>query len=153
MLYLDSSALVKHYAREAGTDAVSARCRSGERICTSALTYAEILAALGRKLRDNEFTAGEFEAAKARFLSDWVTSVEKLALDTQTLGAIAHLVTRYKVRASDAVHLSAALWLQDKALAAGSTPPGESLEFGVADQKLAAIAAECGLRVFNPELS
>src|SRR5437879_11791786 len=65
MLYLDASVLAKRYFTERGTDAVQTRFRSGERIFTSVLSYAEIHAALGRKYRARELKANDFEIGSA----------------------------------------------------------------------------------------
>lgn len=152
MLYLDSSALVKRYVLERGTEAVAARFETGERVFTSALSFAEVHAALGRKHRLKHWRRREFAAAGEKFVYDSTFSLVVLELNTNTMAALPDLVERYSLRGSDAAHLSAAVWLRDMCLFAPGFAGGDMrLEFGVADRRLGRVAARCGLTVFNPE--
>ena len=49
MIYFDSSALVKRYIEEKGSDKVNALLEEKSVAATSRLTYAEILAAITRR--------------------------------------------------------------------------------------------------------
>lgn len=71
MLYLDSSLLVKRYLRERGWESVNARFGTNERIFTSALSYAEVQAALGRKLQQRDVDKKGHKRARDKFLQDW----------------------------------------------------------------------------------
>lgn len=148
MLYFDSSALVKRYIREPGSEGVSARCAAGGRLFISALGYAEILASLGRKMRAGDIQPSDFDSACARLQGDWNRAFEILQLDDATMAHIPALVMRHSIRGADAVHLSAALWVRDFV----ARPSSESIEFVVSDLALARIAIACGLAVFNPEV-
>jgi predicted nucleic acid-binding protein len=60
MLYLDSSALVKVYFKEIGTEAVIARAIDpNQEVCTSVLTFAEVQSALARRHRERLLTSQE----------------------------------------------------------------------------------------------
>ena len=83
---------------------------------------------------------------------DFLFTLNVLEVDTNTMTALPGLVEQFPLKAADAVHLSAALWLRDMCrlvpdFAAGDT----TIEFGVADQRLARVAAQYGCKVFNPE--
>ena len=68
------------------------------------------------------------------------------------MSELPRLVENYPLRASDAIHLSAAFWLMDTLRLRGRRPlRRHEFEFGVADLRLADTAAKCGLPVFNPE--
>ena len=54
MIYADSSAIVKRYYAEPGSDLLKSRWVAIDRIFTSRVTYAEIHAVLARKARDGE---------------------------------------------------------------------------------------------------
>lgn len=152
MLYLDTSALVKRYSSEKGSDAIRARFGRDERIFTSRFTFSEVHSSLGRKFRAGELSTRDLAIVREEFESDWLFSLNVLDLDVGTMSAIPHLVEQYDLKAGNAVHLSTAFWLRDKLRLGGSggEPPG-SVEFGVADRQLAKIARMCGLRVFDPE--
>ncbi len=152
MLYLDSSALIKRYVQEAGSEAVISRFEEGETIYTSALTFAEVHAAIGRKYRDKQLSAGEKKKLIDEFLYDWLFSLTVLELTTHTMTALPTLCEEYVLKASDAVHLSAAIWLKDSVRlhAKGLQGNGSIVEFGVADRQLGKAALKCGFQLFNP---
>jgi uncharacterized protein len=52
ILYLDTSALVKKYFKEKNTSEVISAWKSSLGIATSAVAYAELLAAVYRKVRE-----------------------------------------------------------------------------------------------------
>ena len=152
MLYLDASALAKRYFNEQGSDVVAARFESGERIFTSILSFAEVHSAIARKFRDKEFDTQEFSRLRDAFQNDWFFSLSKLDLDLKAMIALPRLVETYSLKAGDAIHLSTAVWLKDSLLVGiRSGKTGETVEFGVADNRLAKVAQECGFLVFNPE--
>ena len=63
ILYLDTSALVKLYAEEEGTETVELAVDEAEAVATSVVAYAEARAALARKLRDDVFSPEEHSEA------------------------------------------------------------------------------------------
>lgn len=153
MLYLDASALAKRYFNEPGSEVVAARFESGERIFTSILTFAEIHSAIARKFREKEFDSQEFIRLRDAFQDDWLFSLCKLNLDFKAMIALPRLVENYSLKAGDAIQLSTAVWLRDSLLiGVWSGNARETVEFGVADNRLAKVALECGLQVFNPEV-
>lgn len=152
MLYLDSSALIKGYVHERGSDALRARLHAGERIFTSILSYAEIHAVLGRKCQRGELGKNDYRRVRERFEQNWLFSLNVLEVDVGTLAAVPWLAERYELRGAHLVHLSSALWLRDMLrVSRDFGPPGETLEFGVSDRRLGRIARDCGLAVFDPE--
>ena len=153
MLYLDTSVLVKRYFQEVGSKAVNSRFESGEKIYTSILTFAEVHAAIGRKYRVGELNAKEKKTLIDDFQADWLFSLNVLELTTVTMIALPSLCEEYSLRASDAVHLSAAFWLKDaiRIRVKGFEGSGNSVEFGASDHQLSEAALKCGFPVFNPE--
>jgi predicted nucleic acid-binding protein len=153
MLYLDSSALVKRYVQEAGSKAITSRFDRGEIIYTSVLSFAEVHAAIGRKRRDGELSATQKGKLVDEFQTDWLFSLNILELTITTMLALPSICEQYSLKASDAVHLSAAVWLSD-AIRLKTKDLGGSdrvVEFGVADRQLGEAALMCGFQVFNPE--
>jgi len=152
MIYLDASALVKRYSDESGAEEMARRFAPGVKPFTSSLTLAEVHAALARKFREGGMDRSQFENIKASFSQDWASSFSVLEVDTTTMSALPDLVSRFPLKASDAVHLSAAIWLRDHfGLGPGVAGGDQSVEFFVADKALASVAAQCGLVIFNPE--
>ena len=152
MLYIDSSALVKRYVQESGSKAVTSRFEKGEAIYTSVLSFAEVHAAIGRKYRDKELSVDEKGKLVDEFQTDWLSSLSILELTTNTMFALPSLCEQYFLKASDAIHLSAAFWLRDaiRLSAKGFEGGGNVVEFGVSDLRLGEAALKCGFQVFNP---
>jgi len=152
MLYLDSSALVKRYSIEKGSRAVVARFESGEKIFTSMLSFGEVHSSIARKFRSKELSLLELAKLRENFLNDWLFSLSVLDIDGRTMSELPRLVEQHDLRAGDAIHLSAAFWLKDTIrLRRRRDRLEETVEFGVADNRLAKVAQECGFQVFNPE--
>jgi uncharacterized protein len=152
MLYLDSSALVKRYVQEEGSKAVTSRFERGETIYTSVLSFAEVHAAIGRKYRERELSINEKEKLVDEFQTDWFFSLSILELTTHTMIALPALCEQYFLKAGDAIHLSAAIWLKDsmRVHAKGFEGSGNIVEFGASDRQLREAALKCGFQVFNP---
>ena len=55
ILYLDTSALIKKYFREDGSDSVISKWKEATGIVTSSVAYAEALASIYRKQREAKF--------------------------------------------------------------------------------------------------
>ncbi len=152
MLYLDSSALIKRYFKEKGSHALNTRFDLGEEIYTSVLSFAEVHGVLARAFRMKEVGSNELASLRQAFDGDWIIGLSPLEVNLQTMGALPKLVEQFPLKASDAIHLSTAHWLQEKVrLRASGSLIGESFEFGVADRRLGQIALKCGMKVFNPE--
>jgi uncharacterized protein with PIN domain len=62
ILYLDTSALVKLYVREAGTSETRARVGEASLVATSRVAYPEARAALARRQREAAITQRGFDA-------------------------------------------------------------------------------------------
>lgn len=144
MLYLDPSALVKKYVGESGSPAVARRLAASEIVFTSVLSFAEIHAVLGRKLREGELNEADLREARGRFEADWQHSLRLLELNPGTLAILPDLVVKHPLKGADAVHVASALWLRN--FSTFGAP-----EFWAADKSLLRVAAACGLPVVNPE--
>lgn len=152
ILYLDASALVKRYFTEKGSRALNARFERGGKIYTSLLTFGEVHSAMSRAHRMGKLSTVELHRIREEFRSDWEIGLSPVEVNVQTMKALPRLVEEYPLKAGDAIHLSTAFWLKDRLRARGNGGRIEnSVEFGVADARLAEVVADCGLQVFNPE--
>ncbi|HYA62225.1 MAG TPA: type II toxin-antitoxin system VapC family toxin [Candidatus Sulfotelmatobacter sp.] len=156
MLYVDSSALVKHYIREPGTDAINAKLSAESMhqkgVFISTVGYAEILATFARRFRENLLQKREADLLPKEFRDDWMFELAHVELTVGVLGFIPRLVKDYPLRGSDAIHLASALWLRDAArLGLHSGAAIRSLTFATSDKQLKNAASAEGLAVFDPE--
>lgn len=141
MIYLDTSALVKKYVIEKGTDEVRALLKNEEIIITSKLTYAEVCASFARKLREGNIGKKAYNMAWESFLNDW--EVFSLVEVREEIFPLTHKLTQnHPLRGADAVHLSSALWVGEEI--------GQPLRFVASDILLLNAAIKEGLEVINP---
>ena len=71
ILYLDTSALVKKYFEEKNSSEVISAWKSSLGISTSAVAYAELLAAVYRKASETRANKSLFESVVSTFQEDW----------------------------------------------------------------------------------
>lgn len=107
LLYLDTSAWLKLYVEETGSDAVQAAVEQAEQVCTHLIAYAELRAALAKAQRMNRLDATQ----KAQLLPiidhDW--EALNIILPTEMLiKRAANLADQFGLRGYDSVHLAAA---------------------------------------------
>lgn len=156
MLYWDSSALIKHYIQEAGTEKIEGMLQDEENssrpVFTSVLTFAEIHAALARRMKDKSLSYRMFLRSRKKFDSDWAFGIIPIELGVTVLVFIRGIVTEFPLKGADAIHLASALWLRDMArLSAQSETKSEKIIMVTADKQLANAAAQSHLEVFDPE--
>lgn len=105
ILYIDTSALVKLYVAESGSEHVARWVEEAEDVMTSCVTYPEAMSALVRRRNDGTLTSTEFETARDKLEVEW-TSYPQVVVDELTAGM---LVIRHGLRGFDAIHIAAAL--------------------------------------------
>ena len=111
ILYLDTSALVKLYAEEEGSDLVRHGIRDSELITTSLMAYAETRSAFARKSRSQEISRAVLTKCKRDFERDWLR-VHRLPVDEPLVRKAGELAEEHGLRALDALHLATADSLQ-----------------------------------------
>ena len=142
MTYLDTSALVKRFVAEKGSDRVREIVRSGEPAATSKIGYAEVHAALARRRREGGLSTRQYTKACRNFEDDWQTYV-RVDLRDDVLLLARDLIKRRPLRGFDAIHLASALTLGREL--------GEPMRFVAADARLLDAAEAEKLPVLNPE--
>ena len=113
ILYCDTSALVKCYCRETGSDAVLTARRRAEVTAICVVGYAEFHSAINRKRRDGDLTAHDAERVLRDFDTDWDCLV-RVEISPDLNKIVARLLRTYPLRAFDALHLASALLLRSQ---------------------------------------
>ena len=108
ILYLDTSALVKKYFEEEHSAEVISAWKSALGIVTSAVAYAELLAAIYRKASETQVKRSWFERVTAAFDEDW-SSFIVVEVNNRLNEAIHKVIANHGLRGFDAIHLSSAL--------------------------------------------
>jgi uncharacterized protein len=149
VLYLDTSALVKRYVQESGSDNLRQLLQreqaAGKLAFTSVLTFAEVHAALVQRRKDKSLTKRKFEMCQGSFDADWSVALSPIALDAEIL-LIVRDVVGLGLKGADAVHLASAIWL------ANTAPDNErgNIIFATSDKRLSRAATARKLSVFIP---
>jgi uncharacterized protein len=112
ILYLDTSALVKHYVVEAGTKEIGSLIEQAEFVGSASLTYVEMAAALAKAARLNWIDGKGAETAWQDFLSHW-PAFTRLAVTSTLVERAGQLAWKHGLRGYDATHLAAALLWQE----------------------------------------
>jgi predicted nucleic acid-binding protein len=138
ILYLDTSALVKLYVAEEGSETVRRAVEAADTVATSRVAYAEARAALAMASRLGRITEEERAAAAAVFRSDWpLFSVVNVSQSLVELAA--ELAEAKALRGFDAIHLASSVLLLQRT--------AEPVHFMAWDRPLVRAARDLGLAV------
>lgn len=138
ILYVDTSALVKLYVREAGSTAMRAHAAKADVLATSVVAYAETRAAFTRLKLSGVTNDARHEQRLVQFSRDWEAFL-RVELDADVLRRAGELAESYGLRGFDSIHLASALWLAGRV--------SEQVDFAVFDLRLSAAASKAGLAV------
>lgn len=132
-VFFDTSAFVKRYVNEAGTDAVLEWCDRATEIGLSGIALPEIISAFCRLRREAKINDTQYRQLKSLLLTD----IEDAAVCDLTPAVLGHAVSCLEtnvLRGMDAIHIGSAVALQADV-------------FVSADMRQREAAARAGLRV------
>lgn len=130
VLYLDTSALVKLYLDEEGSELVFEATAQAEEVATSTVAYAEARAAFSRRKREGDLDEEGHRRAVESLNHDWRGYVRQVVSNAVAYRA-GEMAERYALRGFDAIHLASALRLGERF---------ENLEFLAFDDRLTGAA-------------
>jgi predicted nucleic acid-binding protein len=113
ILYCDTSALVKCYCREEGSDAVIEFRRQAEATAISVVGHSEFHSAINRKRRDGDVSARDADRILQNFDTDW-DSLLRVEITPNLNKIVVRLLKTHPLRAFDALHLASALLLRTR---------------------------------------
>jgi predicted nucleic acid-binding protein len=147
--FFDSSALLKRYVTEAGSNWVRelANPAAGHILIVSRITFVEISSALARLQREGTFSTQDIETAIHAFQAHWETQYQVVEIDNAVTQLASRLLFRHPLRAYDSVQLASSLKLWS--VFSRQTPPAP-YTFVCADIRLLAAAKAEGLTADNP---
>ncbi len=131
ILYLDTSALVKLYVPEAGSDFAASEAGAARIVATAIVTYAEARSAFASMHRNRRLDTAALTGVK-RALDDGWPGLSVVAITHEVVRNAGSLAERYGLRGYDAVQLACYDWLRRSA-----TEPCRFLTF---DERLAQAA-------------
>jgi predicted nucleic acid-binding protein len=142
MLFLDTSALVKVYVSELGSERMREAARRDEPKAASVLVFAEMHATFARRRREELLTPSELAQVQRDFGNDW-ERLTRISVVDAVLRLVPGLCERHSLRGADAVHLASALLLHEEGL---------EIIFACSDRNLLGAVDAEGLVIFDPAL-
>ena len=136
ILFCDTSALVKLYILEDSSRDMQALAGAASAIAVCRIAWAEMMAALARRVREFPNDTDAIEVVRKRLRADWPRYV--VVEVTQALVELAgEYADTFALRGYDSVQLAAARTLQDMA--------GEEVQFACFDTRLGKAARMLGM--------
>ena len=132
-VFFDSSALVKRYVREEGTDIVLSWCDQATELCLSAIVLPEIISAFCRIQREKRISPLQYRHLKTMLLAD-ISDAAICDLTPEVMRPTIIALENNILRGMDAIHVGSALAL-------------EAEVFVSADDRQCCAAEKAGLRV------
>ena len=111
MIYFDTSALIKLFILEKGSEDAQRLSEDHFPPATAAIAYAEIYSGVNRRKREGYLSAHQYTRMSRRFEEYWTSSIH-VELTQEVLTLAKGLLERHPLRAADAIHLASALILQ-----------------------------------------
>jgi predicted nucleic acid-binding protein len=148
VVFTDSSAVIKRYVRETGSQWVKNLFAAvpANQVFVVAITQVEVVSAITRRGRGDVRSQRLAASACALFLTDYAADFEIIEVSQALLEKAVQLALSYGLRGYDAVQLAAGVELNRLHTASGLTP----IPFFSADKELNAAAFAEGLVIDDP---
>jgi len=104
-IYLDTSALVKRYCEESGSDVVNEVFESGNEIVTSYWTLAEAIAAIDKKVAKRQISEEERDFVISVLFSDALNGITFVKISNDFIEAIIEKILAHHISTDDALQL------------------------------------------------
>lgn len=138
ILYCDTSALVKLFLQETGSDLMLQRANTADIIASCRISWAEAVAAMARRSRETPADSANIALALTQFKSKWQDFA--ILEVTQPLVELAgDYADTFALRGYDSVQLAAASILQSSA--------HQPVQFGCFDERLNKAAKVLGMQL------
>jgi predicted nucleic acid-binding protein len=110
-VFFDSSAFVKRYVREEGTDVVLSWCDQATELCLSGIALPEIVSAFCRLLREDLDSPVQYRHLKTMLMAD-ISDAAICDLAPEVIRQSIISLEKNALRGMDAIHLGSALALK-----------------------------------------
>ena len=137
-LYFDTSALIKRYIVEKGSDKVDSLMDNAERIIVSVITEIETCLTFKRLVTEKAISENDYQTALSEFEYDYEYYIP-VNFDKNISEQAKLIIQRYQLKTLDSIQLGTALLLKD-----------EIDYFVVSDDKLIRSGQGEGLKIINP---
>ncbi len=132
ILFCDSSAFIKLLIAEPGTDQMQLASREAQIIAVCRITWAEAIAGIARRQRDDPDDAEPLDRAREQLIESWEEFLI-VEVSQKLVESAGRYADAFALRAYDSVQLAAAQILRDST--------NQSLTFACFDRRLSQAAA------------
>lgn len=107
-LFFDTSAFLKRYLFESGSDDVEQLCYAADDIGISIIMPIETFSTLNRLKRKKKISAKQYKLIKSEFLAD-IRDITVISVDVQVVKRAINTIEKSPLKALDATHIGCAL--------------------------------------------
>jgi hypothetical protein len=107
-VFFDTSAFVKRYIEEPGTDKVVEICRQADSLVLCMICLPEMVSTLNRLVREKKLPADDYQKTRDLILSE-IEDVEVCYVTPDVVTRTMRCLENHALRAMDALHLGCAL--------------------------------------------
>jgi uncharacterized protein len=137
-LYFDTSALLKKYISENGSDTVDKLFNSATQIHVSILSHTESISAFKRLLIEKEITEKEYDLLRNEVKTDFLY-FNVIDIYSEIIQFSIELIDKHQLKSLDSIQLGTAVYLKNE------------IDYVVAcDSKLIKSAKKEGFKIINP---
>ncbi len=140
--FFDSSAIIKRYHNEIGTEKVDEIVDGSGEIYISSLAMIETIATLRRKVKERKLTLNRFSKLKSAFLYDVEKRYTLIPIDDSLVVDALYLAEKYAMKSLDSLQLASALKIKSAE---------EEIIFVSVDLQLLKFAQKESFEILNPE--
>lgn len=141
MIYWDTSALIKFFVREAGTEQVKDLIEKDPHVVISKIAFSEAHSALARRKREKVLPKEDYQKTVRRWNRFWKSCLI-VELSDEILSSTERSIMNYPLRGFDAIHLASAIFFRSSI--------DSSLKFACSDNCLLEVAEKEGFPIINP---
>ena len=144
ILYLDTSAIVKFYISEAGSQKVRELFDLSDVLATSCIAYVETISAFTRINNEKKLSDSDYKNIVLNFKKDW-EDLFVLKIDNTIIKTAGQFVESYQIKGYDSIHLASAVMLSKRI--------NQIINFCCWDKKLNEAALKENLIIFQNEMN
>jgi uncharacterized protein len=147
--FIDTSALLKRYVFEIGSDRVEqiVEPSTNNRLYIAQVTPIEIISAVARRVREKSVSSDTLPDVRAGLARHLRRGYVTIVFSDEIASIAMNLLANHPLRAFDSIQLATALAVEEHLKSAGQA----SLVFLCSDQRLLSAASAVGLAVEEPK--
>jgi hypothetical protein len=107
-IFFDTSAFVKRYVEEPGSERVADICRSADSLMLSIICIPEVISTLNRLVREGKISRELYFKMKDIFFNE-INFIDICPLTSNVIRLSVQCLERHPLRAMDAIHIACAL--------------------------------------------